>query len=75
MNGRSRYYDRFKHILFEINKVSNEKEFGSYLSDSLQCITNCLPLDIILEKIRLKCIWSIINNEILYNTTPPPVLP
>ena len=29
----------------------------------LPVITNCLPLDIILEKRLLKLIWSIINSE------------
>ena len=29
----------------------------------LHVITNCLPLNIILEKRLLKCIWSIINSE------------
>ena len=29
----------------------------------LPIITNCLPLNIILEKRRLKFIWSVINSE------------
>ena len=45
---------------------SNEKSIE--VSDLTDCnvlpvITHCLPLNIILEKKFLKCIWSIINSD------------